>query len=84
MWDATQMGQFISTCKVIDINQVLDKLYNGDRVIPKILLSTIESLRMENKLDDKSEIVCAFDDYQKIMFIYLSKTDIHYFFDCCE
>lgn len=83
MWDATQMSNWINNnCKVTSIENVLDKIKDGDRKIPKTLLNEIDKLKSNNKLNDLSEIVCALDDYQKIMFIYLTKTDIHYFFDC--
>jgi hypothetical protein len=82
MWDATQMTQWIATCKVTDINNVLDKIKDGDRKLPKTFLKKIEKLKNTNKLDDLSEIVCGLDDYQKIMFIYISDLDMHFFFDC--
>ena len=54
----------------------------GDRVFPKKAQKIIDKLTKQNKLEDTSEIVCALDDYQKIMFIYLSEIDTHFFFDC--
>ncbi len=85
IWDATQMSNWINNnCKVIGIENVLDKIKDGDRKIPKTLLKEIDKLKSNNKLNNLSEIVCALDDYQKIMFIYLTKSDIHYFFDCIK
>lgn len=85
MWDATEMSNWISTkCKIIDPELVLDKITDGDRKIPKKALKIIDKLSRENKLENLSDIVCALDDYQKIMFIYLPETDIHYFFDCVK
>ena len=82
MWDATQMANWINTCGIVEPSIVLDKITNGDRVFPKKAQKIIDKLTKQNKLEDTSEIVCALDDYQKIMFIYLSETDTHYFFDC--
>jgi hypothetical protein len=82
MWDATQMAQWINKCGIVEPSVVLDKINNGDRIFPKKAQKIIDKLSKENKLEDTSEIVCALDDYQKIMFIYLSETDTHYFFDC--
>lgn len=80
IWDATQMTNWLNTCKIIDPNLVIDKLENGDRNIPKNILQKL--MNLSNDLEDTSKIVCGIDDYQKIMFIYLSETDTHYFFDC--
>lgn len=83
MWDATQMSNWIyDRCEVINPILILDKIQDGDRKIPKKALKIIDKLKSQNKLEDTSEITCALDDYQKIMFIYLSDTDTHYFFDC--
>lgn len=83
MWDASQMGQWIyNYCKVIDINMVLDKIQDGDRHIPISLKKSIQKLNTKNQLNDLNEIVCALDDYQKIMFIYVLSLDTHFFFDC--
>ena len=83
MWDATQMANWINNyCKVTEVSNVIDKLENGDRKMPMKAINIIDKLQHYNKLDDTSEIVCALDDHQKIMFIYLSETDTHYFFDC--
>ena len=83
MWDTTQMSNWIhSSCKVISPIEVLDKISDGDRKIPKKALRIIDKLKKNNELENTTEIVCALDDHQKIMFIYLSETDIHYFFDC--
>lgn len=83
MWDATEMANWINNnCKVTEVTNVLDKIQDGDRKIPKKVLNIIDKLKTENKLNDTSEIVCALDDHQRIMFIYLTVTDTHYFFDC--
>ena len=83
MWDATQMSNWINDyCKIVEPQIILDKIEDGDRKFPKKAQKIIDKLRQENKLEDTSEIVCALDDHQKIMFIYLSETDTHYFFDC--
>ena len=85
MWDATQMGQWIyNNCKITSPLYVLDKIENGDRVFPKKAQKLIDKLRKQNKLEDTEEIVCGLDDYQKIMFIYLTDFDTHYFFDCIK
>lgn len=76
------MSNFINTCKVIEPQFVTDKLIDGDRSIPKTARRIINALEQTHRLNETSEIVCALDDYQKIMFIYLSETDTHYFFDC--
>ena len=39
-------------------------------------------VNLSNQLNDLNEIVCALDDYQKIMFIYVLSLDTHFFFDC--
>lgn len=82
MWDATQMANWINTCGIVEPSIVLDKITNGDRIFPKKAQKIIDKLSKQNKLEDTSEIVCALDDYQKIMFIYLSEIDTHFFFDC--
>lgn len=83
MWDTTQMSNWIhSSCKVISPIEVLDKISDGDRKIPKKALRIIDKLKKDNELENTAKIVCALDDHQKIMFIYLSETDTHYFFDC--
>lgn len=69
-------------CEVVNPLLIIDKIEDGDRKIPKKALKLIEKLRKNEQLEDTSEIVCAMDDKQKIMFIYLSEFDTHYFFDC--
>lgn len=78
IWDATQMSQFCFGCKLYDINLVLNNLYGGDMTIPSSLMKHLNS---EN-INDLGEIVCAIDDYQRIMFIYVTDLDKHFFFDC--
>lgn len=82
MWDASQMSYFIYGCKLINVNRVVGTICNGDRKIPKILLNHLQLLKNQNKLNNLSEVCAGIDTYQRIMFIYLSSTDIHYFFDC--
>lgn len=83
MWNATEMSQWIyNKCEVVNPLLLIDKIEDGDRKIPKNALKLIENLKENEQLEDTSEIVCAMDDYQKIMFIYLSEFDMHYFFDC--
>lgn len=83
MWDTTQMSNWIhDSCKVISPILVIDKIQDGDRKIPKKALKIIDKLKKDNELENTAKIVCALDDHQKIMFIYLLETDIHYFFDC--
>lgn len=82
MWDATVMSNFINTCEIINPTYVIDLLENGDRKIPKKFIKIINELKSNNSLTDTSQITCGLNDYQKIMFIYLTKTDTHYFFDC--
>lgn len=76
MWDATQMSNWLNTCKMLDIDLVIDKIANGDRPIPQELTKNLKDK------DDLSKVCCGIDDHQKIMFIYVTKTDKHYFFDC--
>ena len=83
IWDATQMAGFVNSCNVIN-NQssILDMINDGDKKIPKKFIKVIDKLKSENKIDDLSEIVIGLNDYQRILFIYLSDLDIHFFFDC--
>ena len=83
IWDTQEMSDWIyNNCKIIDTKEVIDKIDNGYRKLPLKLKKSIEKLKKEGKIDDKSEIVCALDDYQKIMFVYVTALDIHFFFDC--
>ena len=82
MWDATQMSNWIKKCGLISVENVLGKLNNGDRKIPAKFNKIVNTLKANNKLNDLSEICCGMDNYQKMMFIYLTETDTHYFFDC--
>ena len=83
IWDASQMSSWIyNSCEVISPLLIIDKIQDGDRKFPKKAQKIIDKLTQDNKLEDTSEIVCALDDHQKIMFIYLYETDTHYFFDC--
>lgn len=78
IWDATQMSQFCQTCKLVDINYVINNLTSGDRKIPQKFLKELKSV----DINDLSEVVCAIDSYQRIMFIYITNLDTHFFFDC--
>lgn len=78
VWDATQMAQFCTTCKLYDINQVIDNLVGGDRKIPQKFFKALKFV----DINDLGEVVCAIDSYQRIMFIYITELDIHFFFDC--
>lgn len=81
--DATTMSNFINSCSIIDVTEVIYKLRNGDRKLPSPLINNINRLLKTNNIKNHGEIVAGINDYQKIMFIYLTKTDKHYFFDCC-
>ena len=83
MWDVTQMSSWLKTCKVVSFNDdIISKLNNGDRKIPSKLTKTIDKLKSVDKLNDLSLLTCGIDENQRIMFIYLTKTNTHYFFDC--
>lgn len=83
MWDATQMLHFLKTCKIIDnIDYVLDKLHDGDRHIRKNFIKAIDKLKKSNKIHDLSEIVAAINFYQRILVIYITSLDTHFFFEC--
>ena len=87
MWDATQMYYFINGCKIIDPKYTKDifaKLTDGDRELVSSGFGVIYNIEEENKIEDLSEIVCAIDDYQKILVIYITRKDKHYFFDCIK
>lgn len=58
------MSDFIyNHCELYNINDVIDKLSDGDRKLPKKLLKIIEQLMEKDMLDDLSEIVCGCDAY---------------------
>lgn len=78
IWDATQMSHVCLKSKLYDINLVLDNIKSGDKEIPKSLMKHLNSENVENL----EEVVCAINEYQKIMFIYVTKLDKHFFFDC--
>ena len=78
IWDATQMAGFCSKCNLYDINLVLNNIKDGDKKIPKTLINYLNSKDVNNIED----IVCAINEYQGIMFIYVSNLDKHFFFDC--
>lgn len=41
VWNATQMSGFIRTCKIIPVSKVCNKIYDGDRKLPKKLIKGI-------------------------------------------
>ena len=57
-------------------------MIGGDRKLPKKLTNHIDKLKQKNQLFNLEEIVFAINDYQRILFVYISKFDIHFFFDC--
>ena len=79
MWDATQMAKVIYDSNVVSFECAKDKLMDGDRPIPKKVLKWIT--KNSDKLNNKSEIVCGYNETQRIFFIYISDFDIHFFFD---
>ena len=88
MWNATQMAQVIRESEVLDdITWVLPKLINGDRKIPgklKQKLYDLQRFKNLNQIHDMEEIVAAINEEQKILVIYVSDFDTHFFFDCCR
>lgn len=80
IWSATQMAGWLYKCELLVDEQLANKLYGGDRDIPKTLLKLISKY----KITDFEHFICGIDDYQKIMFIYSVDNDIHYFFDCIK
>lgn len=76
------MSNFLQGCEIIPINNVINLLFNGDDNLPTNFLKEIEKLKRDNKLEDLSEICAGIDEYQKIMFIYITSLDYHFFFDC--
>lgn len=82
MWNATQMLNWLGSTKIIKASEVVNKIQGGDRKIPSSLKRCISSLVKSGELDNLDEISCGIDSYQKILAIYCSNTDIHYFFDC--
>lgn len=80
--DVTTMGNFINSCSIVNTNEVIGKIKNGDKSIPRELFTTINKLVASNQINDRNLICSGINDYQKIMFIYLTNTDKHYFFDC--
>jgi len=80
--DATTMSQFVNGCTIINTEYVINKLNNGDRRLPKELINEINILLQKGEINNQKLIVSGINDYQRILFIYLTKTDKHYFFDC--
>ena len=82
IWDATQLAQFLQTCDIIPVKDVYNKIYSGDKLLPKKLQNAIIKLEKYGELNDLSKICAGINEYQSIMCIYISEFDIHYFFDC--
>ena len=62
------------------MSTIVDK--DGDRRLPKELINEINNILENEYINNQSLIVSGVDTYQKILFVYLTKTDKHYFFDC--
>lgn len=80
--DATTMSNFINNCTIINTKDIIYKIKDGDRRLPKELINEINNLLENEYINNQSLIVSGVDTYQKILFVYLTKTDKHYFFDC--
>lgn len=80
--DATTMCNFINNCTIINTKDIIYKIKDGDRRLPKELINGINNLLENENINNQSLIVSGVDTYQKILFVYLTKTDKHYFFDC--
>jgi hypothetical protein len=78
VWDATQMSNWLLTCNLLIDKNLSNKLFDGERNIPKKLLNLLSKYL----ITDFNHFICGIDDYQRIMFIYSVDADIHYFFDC--
>lgn len=79
MWDATQMAGVILESVVVPFRDVEDKISDGDRKVPVMLRKWLA--RNQGLKDDQWELVCGLNEYQKILFIYITDLDIHFFFD---
>lgn len=80
--DATTMAQFINGCTIIKSEYVIGKLKDGDRRIPSEFTNNVRKILENGQIDNHELIVTGIDTYQKILFVYLTNTDKHYFFDC--
>lgn len=80
--DATTMAQFVNSCQIVNPSEVINKISSGDRKLPKELITNLNKINKSNETQNPQTIVCGLSTYQKIMWIYLSATDKHYFFDC--
>lgn len=77
MWDATQMFHVINEALLVPVKDVLGNLEDGDRKIPSIFKREIKKAN----LDDLTSVSAAINVYQRILIIYLSNIDTHFFFD---
>ncbi len=82
--DATTMSNFVDSCTIINGNEAMRNIDVGDgeRKLPRIFNNIYGTIANADEADDFNQIVFGFNDYQRIGFVYLVKTDTHYFFDC--
>lgn len=82
--DATSMWNFICSCEIADMDEIACNvnITDGDKKLVKSFISNYNRIKEYGDLYDYNQIVCGINDYQKIAFIYIAETDIHYFFDC--
>lgn len=76
MWDTTQMFYVINEAQLIPVKDVLGYIKDGDRKIPSIFKRELKKAN----LDDLTSVSEAINVYQRILIIYLSDIDIHFFF----
>lgn len=82
--DATTMSDFVNSCSIISGSAASDKIIDvvdGEHKIPSSFQKIYSNLVINQELEDFDKIVFGINTYQKIAFIYLGLTDIHYFFD---
>ena len=82
--NATTMWNFICSCKIVDMEEVVYKIKisDGEKKLPNSFINNYNKIKKTNNINNYNYIVCGINDYQKISFIYITETDIHYFFDC--
>ena len=73
------MAGVLLQSNVVPFKDAEGKLMGGDRKLPAKLTRWIE--KNPEKLDDESEIVCGYNERQRIFFIYITDFDVHFFFD---